>query len=242
MLIAAPVFAWHDPVHQMITAAALRSLPAGMRAFLGWRRRPSRGRVLSLPGYVSRRDRSAAGGDAAVLRSCAGRKIHNVTWNRRQDEESLEYLRGGIAAAVKRNDAQAAARFAGTLAHMIEDSTCPAHALTPWYSPLELIRDLLAPPADRRGVKLHTVMEASSPAVDLGSRTPRAMSTAALLDAIYAGVRDGRATVLEAAAARGLCEAMRRGWTGRGGAGSMTGRRVAGGRDLLGPVGREVAG
>jgi hypothetical protein len=199
-LAAGPVPAWHNPVHQMITAAALRSLPAGLFAF--WGAEGDR-MAAEYSLYPDEYHNAPPARQAEMRPFCEvnGRRIHNVTWNRRQDLESLDYLRRNIAAAVRAGDARSAARYAGTLAHMVEDSTCPAHAMTPWDSPLELIRDLLAPPADKRAVRLHTVIEVGSPAVDLGGRAPRRLANEALLDAVYEGVRANRAVLLEVARA-----------------------------------------
>ncbi len=74
-----------------------------------------------------------------------GRPIHNVNWRRGEDLEAIEYLLRNIAAAIRSGDAALAAQYAGTMAHFIEDSTCPAHALTPSDSPLNLMKDLMPP-------------------------------------------------------------------------------------------------
>ena len=69
-----------------------------------------------------------------------------MTWKRAEDIESLEYLLSNLVEKIRSRDVGAAAQYAGTLAHILEDSTCPAHALTPPDSPLNIMRDLLPPP------------------------------------------------------------------------------------------------
>jgi hypothetical protein len=191
--------AWHMPVHRMITAAAIRTLPAGMRAEWGEELDRLAASYSTWPdifaGNTSRVE------ELRPYNEVNGRAIHNVTWNRREDLESLEFLRRSIAAAVREHDFRKAAIFAGTLAHFIEDSTCPAHALTPWDSPLDSIRDLIAPSPDKDAIRLHAAIEVSSPLVDLGARVPKPIENAALLDAIYEGVRANRSVLLEMARA-----------------------------------------
>ncbi len=132
-----------------------------------------------------------------------GKPIHNVTWKRGEDLESLEYALNGIIAGLRKRDAASAARYAGVLAHFLEDSTCPAHAAIPADSPLNLLRDLLPPPPGKEEIKLHTVIERSTPEFDLGSRAPRSAGSsvqeaaANLLDRCYTLVKQNRAGLIE---------------------------------------------
>jgi hypothetical protein len=198
--LAAPLPAWHMPVHRMITEAAIRTLAPTFRDSWGGELDRLVAEYCTWPDIYA----GSSGARAAELQpynEVRGRTIHNVTWNRHEDLESLEFLRLSIAEARRAGNPRRAAIFAGTLAHFIEDSTCPAHALTPWDSPLDVIRDLVAPPPEKRGVLLHQAMERSSPPVDLKVRLPRFVGNAALLDGIYEGVRANRAVLLEMARA-----------------------------------------
>jgi hypothetical protein len=136
---------------------------------------------------------------AEMRRFCEvrGRAIHNVTWNRQQDIESIEYLTTGIAGAMRSGDVDAALRFAGVLAHLLEDSTCPAHALIPMDSPLTLMKELLPPPTSNQDIQLHTIIEHSSPEFDLGSRAPQRQTAQQLLDRCYAVIRHNRANLID---------------------------------------------
>jgi hypothetical protein len=86
---------------------------------------------------------------------------------------------------------------------MLEDSTCPAHALTPPDSPLNTMRDLLPPPPGKEDIKLHTVIERSAPELDPGSRAPRSAGSnvpaaaANLLDRTYVAIKSNRADLIE---------------------------------------------
>jgi hypothetical protein len=199
-LLAVRLPAWHMPVHRMITEAALRTFSPEFRASWGGELDRLAAEYCTWPDIYA----GSSGARAAELQpynEVRGRTIHNVTWNRREDLESLDFLRDAIAAARRAGDQRRAAIFAGTLAHFIQDSSCPAHALTPWDSPLDVIGDLVAPPADKRDVRLHQTMEASSPPVDLAGRPPRMAGSAALLDRIYETVRANRAVLLDLARA-----------------------------------------
>jgi hypothetical protein len=189
-------WAWHDPVHARITRAAFGSLPAAMQQ--PWKPQAERlATQLSL--YPDWYHNAPPEIHADMRRFCEvrGRAIHNVTWNREQDIESIEYLTAGIATGMRAGEVDVAVKFAGVLAHLLEDSTCPAHALIPMDSPLNLMKELLPPPAGLEKVQLHTVIEHSSPEFDLGSRAPHAESPERLLDRCYAIIKRNRGRLIE---------------------------------------------
>lgn len=202
VLAAGSMMAWHDPVHARITRAALESLPTGMQR--QWASESERliVRYSLYPDIYA----NAGPQDRARMKvycEVAGRPIHNVTWKRPEDMSSLEYLLNNVVAAIRARDGAAGAQFAGTLAHLIEDSTCPAHALLPQDSPLNLMKELLPPPPEKRDIVLHSVIEHSSPEFDLGARVPEAVGTTvnnaagALLDRIYAAIHANRGDLIE---------------------------------------------
>lgn len=202
LLVAGSSRAWHDPVHARITRAALGSLPPAMQR--QWAAESERliVRYCLYPDIYA----NASPDDRARMKpycEVAGRAIHNVTWKRFDDLASLEYLLENVIGSVRSGDSAAGAQFAGTLAHLVEDSTCPAHALIPMDSPLNLMKDLLPPPPAKRDVVLHTLIEHSSPAFDLGSRVPQSAGNSAnaaadlLLDRIYATIRANRGDLID---------------------------------------------
>ena len=196
-LLSVPLaWAWHDPVHARITRAALGSLPPNMQT--PWNAEAERLAVeYSL--YPDAYHNAPPETRAAMRRFCEvqGRPIHNVTWNPKQDIESLEYLTKGIVEGMRAADTDTAVKYAGVLAHFLEDSTCPAHALTPMDSPLTLMKELLLPPADKQKIQLHTLIEHSSPDFDLGSRPPHKETIQGLLDRCYAIIRQNRGNLIE---------------------------------------------
>ncbi len=183
--------AWHDPVHARITRAALHSLPPAMQRL--WAAQGDR-LILEYSLYPDTYAHVLPATREAMRPFCEvrGRNIHNVTWDGREDIESLEYLREGIVRSMRETDPEAAARFAGVLAHFLEDSTCPAHALTPVDSPLDLMKVMLPPPAGKEDIQLHRLIEASSPEFDLGARVPVQQSAAKLLERCYRIVKENR--------------------------------------------------
>ncbi len=203
LLLTVPgAIAWHDPVHELITRAAMQSLPAEMRQQWSTEYESLATRYCLYPDIYHNAE-PAEKSRMKLYCEVSGRAIHNVTWKRAEDLESLEYLLRNLAAAIQVHDTINAAQYAGTLAHLIEDSTCPAHALTPSDSPLAMMRELLPPPPGKEDVKLHTVIERSSPTFDLGKRVPQAagatyaLAAATLLDRIYAAIRVNRAGLIE---------------------------------------------
>jgi hypothetical protein len=194
--------AWHDPVHELITRAAIQSLPQALQQQWAAEIPQLTGRYCLYPDMYANAD-AAEKARLKLFCEVGGRPIHNVTWKRAEDLESLEYLLRNVSDHIRSRDSATAAQYAGTLAHIIEDSTCPAHALTPPDSPLNIMRDLLPPPPAKSDIRLHTVIERSSPDFSLGSRPPRSAggtaseAAASLLDRIYAAIRVNRAGLIE---------------------------------------------
>jgi len=194
--------AWHDPVHALITRAAIESLPMEMRQFWGTETDPLVARYCLYPDEYH----NASADRRAVMQpycEVKGRAIHNVTWRRGEDIESLEYLLSRLAKTIQSRNVKAAAQYAGTIAHMLEDSTCPAHALSPSDSPLNTMRELLPPPIDKEDIRLHTVIERSAPEFNLGSRAPRSEganiteAAASLPNRTYKAIKSNRADLIE---------------------------------------------
>ena len=185
-----------------MTKAALLSLTAEMSQF--WA--PERLNLITTYSlYPDMYHNAPAERKAAMREYCEvrGRPIHNVTWKRNEDIESIEYLLGKLIEKIRSREVSGAAQYAGTLAHMLEDSTCPAHALTPPDSPLNTMRDLLPPPAGKEDIRLHTIIERSAPEFDLGSRAPRMAgdsiprAAASLLDRTYVVIKSNRADLID---------------------------------------------
>jgi hypothetical protein len=196
-LFSPACFAWHSSVHVQITRAAFDSLPAEMRH--QWSVEADRiAREYSL--YPDRLV-GAAEPEFTELAVYAlkpdGQPIHNIAWQPDDDLRSLEFSLQGIVAAMREGAVDRAARHAGVLAHFLEDSTCPAHALIPADSPLESMRERFAPD-EKQALMLHPAIERSAPALDLAARTPRqaggsvGQAAQTLLERCYVIVRQNR--------------------------------------------------
>jgi len=172
LLYALPGSAWHDPVHEMITRHALGSLPAPMQQ--KWA--PYTDALARAYSLYPDHFHGAKEPELSRLRLyCVkpdGKPIHNVTWQQDDDLKSLEFSLQGIIDSIRAGKMDVATQHAGVLAHFLEDSTCPAHALIPADSPLNSMRDRLAPP-EQRQLQLHPTIERSAPAFDLQGRAPQ---------------------------------------------------------------------
>ena len=73
--------------------------------------------------------------------------------------KAFTYFLDRISASLAKGDVLSAAKFGGTIAHHIEDSGVPAHAVPD----MELIKDLLPPPPKYVCFALHGYCEASPP-------------------------------------------------------------------------------
>lgn len=218
--------AWHTPPHQQITRAAVDSLPVAMQEKLGLEKEmliwvncmyPDRYRGLAQEG-AEKDPNPGPRNRAEMKRYCElpdGRAIHNVTQNRQEDLASFEFLLYAIIKAVRADDITGAARYMGTLAHLIEDSGSPAHAapLPLAVAELRTSQKIPNPPPwlGRRNEhggtlmagNLHAAMELTTLPFNLGGRPPQraAMTVSAaapkLLDRCYGIVEENKRSLLE---------------------------------------------
>jgi hypothetical protein len=225
-LVAAEGYAWHTPPHQQITRAALDSLPTPLQEKLGLEKDmiiwvncmyPDRYRGLAQEG-PERDPNPGPRNRAEMKRYCEmpdGRPIHNVTQQREEDLASFEHLLQSIIADVRRNQMTDAARYMGTLAHLIEDSCSPAHAgpLPLAVAELRKRQPLPSPPPwlgrlnEHGGTlsagNLHAAIELTLRPFNLQGRRPErggqtvAETAANLLDRCYAIVAENRADLVE---------------------------------------------
>ena len=205
VLLSAQCFAWHGPPHQQITRAAVLSLPAAIQQLWAGEKQNLIQEYCMLPdvfrSYYNKQDDRWK-----PLRTYCekpdGKWIHNVTWERADDLASIEYAMNGIIAGIRKGDTESAARHAGVLAHLLEDSTCPAHALNPNGS-VQILADLIPPPPGKEDISIHRAIEIVAPEFDLGRRVSesagRTVSEAAenLLERTYRVVKNNRANLLD---------------------------------------------
>jgi hypothetical protein len=220
------VCAWHTPPHQQITRAALDTLPTALQEKLGLEKDliiwvncmyPDRYRGLEQQG-AERDPNPGPRNRAEMKRYCEmpdGRPVHNVTQKRAEDVASFEHLLRSIVTEVRRNQMTEAARYMGTLAHLIEDSCSPAHAgpLPLAVAELRQQQALPNPPPwlgrlTEHGTplsagNLHAAIELTLVPFHLQGRSPEsagdtvASAAASLLERCYAIVAENRADLVE---------------------------------------------
>src|ERR1700738_3132977 len=107
---------WHDP-HIAITRAALASLPAAYQGWFG----PEAEHISETYCWNPDRYHNVSAPEQAVMRTFCerpdGTRIHNVSWDRKADLPSVEYLLERLIADIRSGNRTEAAEFAGTLAH-----------------------------------------------------------------------------------------------------------------------------
>jgi len=115
--------------------------------------------------------------------------------------ELLRYFIAKAVAAFEQGRTADGARFAGTLAHALEDWGCPAHAV-PDDNMFTLLQQLLPPPEQFRDVLLHGPVEAGNFKVSLANYQPRLLGTSVdemafrLLQRVHESILNARAQVI----------------------------------------------
>lgn len=174
--------------HAIMTGAALRALSAWQRAV--WRREEKElihTYCMYADTYFSDKKK-----EAAPYMEMSGGKLPVFPWERRayrkdgSGNDSIScayygpfysvftcYLKR-IIGALQKKDVSTAARFAGVLAHVIEDCASPAHACgTDMSTDMEMIRLLLPAPSDRKRIEpLHQAIEKRYPSFSLDGYEP----------------------------------------------------------------------
>jgi hypothetical protein len=166
LLAAAPlaVLAWDGGPHRAITRAALDSLPATYRAAFGDHLEALAQTHCMLPDYYAAMLQSGFRAPLPAPQSLDDavpyclrpdrEPVHSATWDRHEDLASLVFLYERILAALRSRRPAEAARYAGVLAHFLEDSLSPPHVVG-------------QPPA------IHRALERSIPPLSLSGRAPR---------------------------------------------------------------------
>ncbi len=204
VLLLAPAGAWHNPVHALITRTALEALPGPMQSVMAPEARTLADWYSLYPDayYGTEGEKRAA--MQPYCETASGLPIHNVTWRMHDDVAALEHAIGGMAEALRSGRIPDAAKHAGVLSHFLADSTCPAHAMVPMDSSLTAT---YPPPAGREPVRLHQIIEVSSPEFTLAGRRPQQAGSTVreaaenLLARCYRTIRENREGLDELVAA-----------------------------------------
>lgn len=197
LLVPWPSNAWDTAPHQRITKAALDTTPQRLLDRLGTEATslveiyciyPDLYEEMERYGFVRRGPgpRSVAEIRQYCVRS-DGRPVHGATGDRDVDLGSLVFLFERMVTNLSEKRPAETAKHAGVLSHFIADSLSPPHAI----DPQELL-DLAG------GVNVHSAIERSIPAFNLGDRAPRDVgahiltAAEAILEQVYAGAAQNR--------------------------------------------------
>jgi len=174
---AAHAWGWGAP-HGTITQAALKTLPAWQQESLGAELKPLGALYCIIPDLVYTRK------DLAPYAAMASRpgvvylvNLH-LPASPSENYDLLRTFMGKAVTALQTNNIGDAARYAGTLAHMLEDWGCPAHSV-PNDNMFTLFKQFLPPPDALRYTPLHGPIENGTFAVDIGNYRPRLLGTSA---------------------------------------------------------------
>lgn len=175
LLSAVDAWGWGSP-HGTITQAALETLPAWQIETLGEEQKPLASLYCVIPDLVYTRKDLAP---YAMMDNRPG-VVYLVNLHLpATPSENYELLRafmGKAVAALQTNNVADAARYAGTLSHMLEDWGCPAHVV-PNDNMFSLFKQFLPPPDAYRYKLLHSPVEGGTFPVALGKRRPRLLGT-----------------------------------------------------------------
>jgi len=200
LLLVAPCPAWDTLPHQRITRAALETLPKAQLRRLGSEAAPlieiycifpDRYEEMQRYGFVrnSPGPRTAAEIQPYCVRP-DGQPIHGATGDRETDAKSLVYLFERIRTNLSANRPGEVARYAGVLAHFIEDSLSPPHAVD-----ADRLAEMTPVPAQMARVNIHAVIERSIPEFTMVERAPRVLAgrQAQVADTVLAQCESGAA-------------------------------------------------
>ncbi len=168
--------AWCELPHQAITRAAIQVLPAWQQNILGEE-------VAKLgSGYCLIPDRvysDKANAKFAQIDSRPGEVyLLNLHLPAQQPEnlETLRYFMGKAVGALRTGKTADAARFMGTICHMLEDYGSPAHTV-PGDNMFTMLQQFLPPPDHMKGKLLHGPIEDGELVVVMRGYRPRLLGT-----------------------------------------------------------------
>lgn len=197
---AAAAHGWGGP-HTAITGAALDALPAWQQETLGPERPLLASRYCLIPDRVYAKDddaRFAAMDSRPGVVYLVG--LH-LPASQPENFEVLRFFLGRAVDAFRAGSAKDGARYAGVLAHAVEDWCCPAHAV-PGDNMFTLFQQFLPPPPDRQYTLLHGPVESGTLEVRIPGYTPRRLGDTVdeaafhLLQRVHEGILNARAQVI----------------------------------------------
>ena len=168
--MATEAWGWGSP-HAAITQAALSTLPDWQREALGDEYPLLGGQYCYIPDWIY----SHPEWRSYAVMDTKPEVVYLLTLHLPEDQVEnyavLRYFLGRAVEALRADRLSDAAKYAGTVAHLLEDWGCPAHAV-PGDNMFTQFKQILPPPPEFEHTLLHSPIEQATLAVDITGRSP----------------------------------------------------------------------
>lgn len=198
---AQQLLAWGQP-HHAITKAALEVLPAWQKEQLGNELEALGANYCLIPDNVYSDKENAK---FAAMESAPGevylKKLHLPTPEQAENLETLRYFMEKTVAALKANSIGDAARYMGTICHIIEDFGSPSHTI-PGDNMFTLMQQFMPPSERMQDQLLHGPIENGTFDVSIKDYQPRLLGLTveeaswSLLHRVHEGTINARSTTV----------------------------------------------
>lgn len=176
VLTSRDALAWGQP-HHAITKAALEVLPAWQKELLGVEFEALSAKHCMIPDNVYSDKENAK---FAAMESSPGevylQKLHLPQAEQTVNRESLRYFMQKAVDAIKAGKVGDAARYMGTICHVIEDFGSPSHTV-PGDNQFTLLQQFMPPTAVMEGRLLHGPIENGDFTVSIADYRPQLLGT-----------------------------------------------------------------
>lgn len=200
LLPMAASFGWGEP-HLAITRGALEVLPAWQKEMLGAELEPLGSRYCLIPDEVYTDKENAK---YAMMEAEPGKvyllKLH-LPATQPENLEVLRYFMEKAVIALKAGNKGDAARYMGTICHLLEDYGSPSHTV-PGDNMFTLLQQFMPPPDGMKGKLLHSPIENGTFEVSIKDYQPRLLGLTVeeaswrLLHRVHEGIINARSTTI----------------------------------------------
>lgn len=194
-------FAWGQP-HLAITKGAVETLPTWQRQLLGSEFDLLAAKHCMIPDNVYSDKENAK---FAAMESSPGevylQKLHLPQAEQAVNLESLRYFMQKAVDSIKEGHIGDAARFMGTICHVIEDFGSPSHTV-PGDNQFTLLQQFMPPTPVMEGKLMHGPIENGDFAVSIAGYQPQLLGTTVeeaswrLLHRVHDGILNARSTTV----------------------------------------------
>lgn len=194
-------FAWGQP-HLAITKGALDTLPAWQRELLATEFEALAAKHCMIPDNVYS---DKANAKFAAMESSPGevylQKLHLPQAEQTVNLESLRYFMQKAVDSIKAGSISDAARYMGTICHVIEDFGSPSHTV-PGDNQFTLLQQFMPPTPVMEGKLLHGPIENGDFAVSIAGYQPQLLGTSVeeaswrLLHRVHEGIINARSATV----------------------------------------------